>query len=95
MTMKKLTTEEIDARLRTLPDWKRDGEKLVRELVFPNFVSAFGFMTKVALLAESQDHHPDWQNVYNRVHIVLCTHDAGGITDNDFRLAEAISKVAS
>jgi 4a-hydroxytetrahydrobiopterin dehydratase len=94
MATKKLSADEVDARLGELSGWTRDGETLVRELKFADFVSAFGFMTKVALLAESQDHHPDWQNVYNRVRITLWTHDAGGITDRDLRLATSISKVA-
>jgi len=94
MSIAKLSAEDVDARLRQLPDWKRDGDKLVREFQFADFVSAFGFMTKVALLAEARDHHPEWQNVYNRVHIALRTHDAGGITERDIDLAAAISRTA-
>jgi 4a-hydroxytetrahydrobiopterin dehydratase len=88
----KLESAEIDERLATLPEWRREGDAIVRELAFPNFVAAFGFMTKVALLAEKQDHHPEWSNVYGRVRIALSTHDAGGITERDFRLARAISE---
>lgn len=88
---RKLDAPEIEERLASLPDWKREGNAIVRELKFPDFVTAFGFMTQVALLAEKHDHHPDWTNVYNRVRIQLTTHDAGGITERDFRLATAIS----
>lgn len=81
-------------------DWKEevssDGRSaLVREFKFIDFVSAWGFMNKVALLAEKMDHHPDWSNVYNKVSIRLTTHDAGNkITDKDRKLAEEIDKLA-
>lgn len=93
MALTKLDPKEIERRLLGLPDWKREGEAIVREFSFPNFVAAFGFMARVALLAEKQDHHPNWSNVYNRVRIQLSTHDAGGLTERDFRLAEAISQL--
>jgi 4a-hydroxytetrahydrobiopterin dehydratase len=93
-TLTKLEADEIEKRLSALPEWKREGDALVREYKFPNFVRAFGFMTHVALLAEKQDHHPDWSNVYGRVRIALSTHDANGITERDFRLAKAISEIA-
>lgn len=68
-----------------------DQSKLVREVVFSDFVEAFGFMSRVALLAEKSDHHPNWSNVYNRVVIELTTHDAGNqVTDRDRALAAAI-----
>lgn len=85
----RLTEGEIDERLKKTPAWRvRDG-KLHRAFEFDDFVSAFGFMTRVALVAESNNHHPDWSNVYNRVRIDLHTHDAGGITQLDFDLAAA------
>jgi 4a-hydroxytetrahydrobiopterin dehydratase len=87
----RLTPEEIAARLPALPDWRRDGDHLVREFAFPDFSAAFAFMTRVALLAETQDHHPEWSNVYGKVEIRLSTHDAGGLTEYDFRLAASIS----
>jgi len=59
----------------------------VREFVFADFAEAFAFMTQVALAAEKRNHHPEWANVYNRVNVVLCTHDAGGLTALDFELA--------
>ena len=61
-----------------------------RHCVFKDFVAAFGFMSQVALLAESMNHHPEWSNVYNRVEIALTTHDASGITERDFKLATQI-----
>jgi 4a-hydroxytetrahydrobiopterin dehydratase len=73
--------------------WAVVDGKLHRELEFKDFVEAFGFMAKVALLAEKADHHPNWSNVYNKVVIDLVTHDQGGITDKDNDLAAAINKV--
>jgi 4a-hydroxytetrahydrobiopterin dehydratase len=84
-----MTESEIENRA---PGWKVINGKLHRELKFADFVSAFGFMSRVALLAEKRDHHPEWSNVYNKVVIDLVTHDAGGITDKDVELAQAIEK---
>lgn len=89
----KLDSRVIETRLSELPDWRHEGDALRRDFVFPDFVAAFGFMTRVALLAEAQQHHPDWHNVYNRVRITLSTHDAGGITERDFRLAHSIGSL--
>jgi 4a-hydroxytetrahydrobiopterin dehydratase len=91
---KKLTGEEVAERLQGAPGWLIENAKLRREFVFTDFVAAFGFMSSVALLAEKQDHHPEWSNVYNKVTIELTTHDAGGITAKDFVLAAAIDRVA-
>ena len=68
--------------------------KLHSEFKFANFVAAFGFMTQVAMLAERANHHPEWFNVYNKVAISLTTHDAGGISERDFKLAQEIAKLA-
>ncbi len=87
---KKLSDSEIKEKLKKLKNWKYTNNKLSREFTFKNFVEAFSFMTAVALEAEKMDHHPDWENVYNRVVINLNTHDADGITDKDFKLAHAI-----
>ena len=81
-----------------VPDWalvaEGDTSKLVREFKFTDFVSAFGFMSQVALLAEVRNHHPNWSNVYNRVTIELTTHDAGNtVTDKDIELATAINQL--
>ena len=74
--------------------WEEKDNKLVRTFVFKDFLEAFGFMTKVAIAAEKQDHHPNWSNVYNTVVIELTTHDAGNVvTDNDRKLAEIIDSL--
>ena len=75
----------------TLPQWTVDQQSISRELVFRDFNEAFGFMSRVALLAESRNHHPNWSNVYNRVSITLSTHDLGGLSDLDIELAAAVS----
>jgi 4a-hydroxytetrahydrobiopterin dehydratase len=90
----KLTGEEIDLALSRLEGWQLVAGKLHRELRFHSFVHAFGFMASVALVAESMNHHPEWQNVYNRVIIDLTTHDAGGISGRDIALAERIDELA-
>ncbi|MBO9640605.1 4a-hydroxytetrahydrobiopterin dehydratase [Siphonobacter aquaeclarae] len=74
--------------------WEEKDNKLVREFQFRDFSEAFAFMTRVALLAEKADHHPEWSNVWNKVRIALSTHDAGNIvTHKDRRLAAAIDKL--
>ena len=89
----KLTEAEIAERLRALPQWTSKAGKLHRELLLADFVAAFGFMARCALVAEKLDHHPEWFNVYNRVTIDLSTHDAGGVTAKDFELAAAMEKL--
>lgn len=91
----RLTGAERTAALASLPHWQLDtaGTGITREFRFPDFRAAFAFMTGVALLAEKADHHPEWSNVYNRVTIRLSTHDAGGLTDKDIRLAGSIDKL--
>lgn len=74
--------------------WKEENNQLKKTFIFRNFVEAFSFMTRVALIAEKMNHHPSWTNVYNRVEIALNTHDAGDIvTDRDRKLADAIDKI--
>ena len=90
---RKLDQDEITAGLQSIAGWSLDDEKLFREFRFPSFVEAFGFMASVATLAEKQDHHPEWFNVYNKVQIRLTTHEAGGITENDFGLARSIDQI--
>ena len=75
------------------PSWIIDSKTIMKEFKFNNFIEAFGFMSKVALLSEKMDHHPNWQNTYNKVKIELTTHDMGGITTNDVKLAEFIDKL--
>jgi len=93
MAKRTLTPDEITTELARTPGWQVKDDKLHRELKFPNFVAAFGFMTQVALLAETQNHHPEWFNVYGRVTIDLTTHDVGGISTRDFRLARSINDI--
>ncbi len=83
--------ERADA-LDGLPDWDYDEERdaITRRVMFADFAEAFGFMARVALVAEKMDHHPEWSNVWNRVDILLTTHDAQGLSPRDVELAEAI-----
>ena len=92
MTIKRLDESEIARALVALPEWQIVDSKLQRTFKFGNFVSAFGFMTKVALLAERMDHHPEWFNVYGTLRIDLTTHDCGGLSARDVRLADAIDR---
>ncbi|KRA95830.1 pterin-4-alpha-carbinolamine dehydratase [Devosia sp. Root685] len=89
----RLKPAEIAAARSKLTGWTiEDGEKQLRgSFKFKDFSEAFGFMSRVALLADKADHHPDWSNSYNKVEIVLSTHDAGGLTQKDIDLAEKIS----
>lgn len=86
----KLDQAAIDAWVASNPGWELDDQAMVKSLTFADFATAFGFMTRIAIIAERMDHHPEWSNVYNRVDVRLTTHDAGGITELDFALAEAI-----
>jgi 4a-hydroxytetrahydrobiopterin dehydratase len=88
----KLTGAERAALPATLPDWQVvDGrDAITRTFTFADFSAAWGFMCRVALAAEKLDHHPEWSNVWNKVVIVLATHDAGGLSDRDVALARAI-----
>jgi 4a-hydroxytetrahydrobiopterin dehydratase len=96
MPIPKLTDAERDADLSRLPDWKLrdDGLAITRRFTFANFSEAFAFMTRVALLAEKADHHPEWSNVWNRVEIALTTHDSGGLSARDVALAKAIGEIS-
>lgn len=87
MAVKKLADAEIQQRLAQVNGWTVQDGKLHKEFQFDTFVTAFGFMTQLALIAESMNHHPEWFNVYNRVTIDLMTHDAGGISELDFEWA--------
>jgi 4a-hydroxytetrahydrobiopterin dehydratase len=93
MSPNPLAQEALSAALAELPGWSIVDGKLHRELRFPDFVRAFGFMTSVALVAEAHDHHPEWSNVYGRVVVDLTTHDAGGITEKDVALARKIDEL--
>ncbi len=89
----RLTDAQRAELARTLPGWSlvNGRDAIERSFRFRDFNEAWGFMNRVALLAESQNHHPDWSNVWSRVRIELSTHDAGGLTDNDVKLAQAIN----
>ena len=89
--MEKLGEEQIRRELESLPGWSVSNGKLHKDFEFADFVEAFGFMTRAAIMAERMNHHPEWFNVYNRVSVDLMTHDAGGITGNDVKLAGALN----
>ena len=90
-----LSEAERAEALDGLPDWDYDEarEAITRSVTFADFAEAFGFMARVALIAERMDHHPEWTNVWHRVDILLTTHDAGGLSPRDIELAEAIDAV--
>jgi len=90
--MKQLEQETRTAFLRDHPLWHlvAGRDAITRDFVFADFSEAFAFMTRVALLAETMNHHPEWSNVYRNVSVTLSTHDAGGLTELDTRLAKAI-----
>jgi len=89
-----LSVEEINERLNvSTPSWSYKGASIEREFKFNDFKQAFEFMTSVAAIAETLNHHPNWSNIYNKVIITLTTHDAGGITELDFELATEIDKI--
>ena len=92
MPIPRLSEAEVTAALAGLPDWtlRADGLAMTRTLRFKDFAQAFAFMTRVALHAEKADHHPEWCNVWNRVDITLTTHDAGGLSQRDIAMAQAI-----
>lgn len=90
----KLSAADIKASVAKLGGWSLDEGKLRREFKFANFVEAFGFMCRAALVCEKMDHHPEWSNVYNKVKVDLVTHSAGGITELDVRLATRMNELA-
>jgi len=91
--MMRLSKEDIDEELKSLPGWSVVNEKLHKEFQFDNFNQAFGFMTRSAMEIEKMNHHPEWFNVYNKITIELTTHDAGGITKNDVNLAKILNSL--
>jgi 4a-hydroxytetrahydrobiopterin dehydratase len=94
MARAKLSGTEIASALSSLPGWSVVNEKLHREYKFPDFVHAFGFMATCATAIEAMNHHPEWFNVYGKVHVDLTTHDAGGITHKDVELATLMEGIA-
>lgn len=97
MKYEKLERAAVDEKLTALEGWTLagDAESIAKAFKFANFREAFGFMTQSALAAEKFDHHPEWFNVYSRVEVTLTTHDAGGLTEQDFRMAKAMDKAAT
>jgi 4a-hydroxytetrahydrobiopterin dehydratase len=93
MPAKKLTAEEVQQHLSQFPGWSLKDGKLHRAFECKDFVAAFGNMTRVALVAESMNHHPEWFNVYNKVVIDLNTHSVSGISELDFKLASKIDQI--
>lgn len=96
MAIERLSDAERADALDALDEWDHDEARdaIVRRFAFADFSEAFGFMTRVAMLAEAADHHPEWSNVYNRVEILLTTHDAGGLSARDIDLATRIDALA-
>jgi len=92
-----LSNDDLSALSRNLPDWtlESDRKAISRTLKFADFKQAFAFMTRVAAEADRMDHHPEWSNVYNTVSIRLTTHDSGGLTESDIRLARLIDRAVS
>jgi 4a-hydroxytetrahydrobiopterin dehydratase len=86
----KLSDQEIQTHLQTLNTWQIQDAKLHKTYTFKNFIEAFGFMTKAALVAEKMNHHPEWSNVYKVVTVNLMTHDVGGISELDIELAKKL-----
>ena len=93
----KLVGDVRKAALATLTGWSEvtGRDAIAKKFIFKDFNQAFGFMTRAALVAEKMDHHPEWFNVYKTVEVTLSTHDAGGVTELDIKLAEAMNKFAS
>lgn len=91
-----LSRDARDAALAQLTGWQvvDDRDAIRRQLKFADFNAAFGFMTRVALVAEKMNHHPEWSNVWNRVEVTLTSHDVGGLTERDVELAETIDRIA-
>jgi len=92
----KLTAEARKTALAKLDGWSEVAgrDAIMKKFVFKDFSEAFGFMTRAALMAEKMDHHPEWFNVYKTVEVTLSTHDAGGVTERDIKLAEAMDRIA-
>jgi 4a-hydroxytetrahydrobiopterin dehydratase len=90
-------SQDIESFLQKNTGWRKtDGRSAIQKTFeFKNFNAAFGFMTRVAMVAEQMNHHPEWFNVYNRLDVTLSTHDAGGVTEKDFRLAEKMDRFFS
>lgn len=91
--MSKLSEQDIEKKLLRLPDWEYFDNAIHAEFEFENFKDCFSAMSRIAFECEALNHHPNWSNVYNVLSISLSTHDAGGVTNKDFKLAEAIEMI--
>ena len=89
----KLSEAQIQDRLKDFPNWDFEDNAIHTVIEFENFKEVFATMTRIAFEAEEQNHHPDWSNVYNELSITLNTHDAGGVTENDFKLVQSIEEI--
>ena len=94
--VERLSEEERELALEALPGWElvAGRDAITRTFTFDDFNAAFGFMARVAMIAEKMNHHPEWFNVYNRVEVTLSTHDADGLTERDLKLAKAMDSCA-
>lgn len=92
-TMKKLSTNEIENELKNLNGWQLEENAIHTKLEFENFKETFSIMTRITFEAEAQQHHPEWTNVYNSLSISLSTHDAGGVTEKDMKMAKTIEGI--
>ena len=92
MAVEKMDRSEAESQVQALDGWDfaRDGDAIAKTFTFGDFSEAWGFMNRVALIAEKHDHHPEWFNVYNKVEITLTTHDAEGLSERDMTMAKAI-----
>ena len=93
MKVTKISHKEIEKELIDMPGWAIVEDKLHKEFKFDDFNQAFGFMTRAAMHIEKMNHHPEWFNVYNKLIVDLTTHDAGGITENDIKLAKTLNSL--
>jgi 4a-hydroxytetrahydrobiopterin dehydratase len=88
-----LSQQQIEEQLSAYPDWEYCDDAIHAEFEFENFKDCFSAMSRIAFECEAQNHHPEWKNVYNKLFISLSTHDAGGVTEKDFKLLKAIEQI--
>ncbi|WP_456698307.1 4a-hydroxytetrahydrobiopterin dehydratase [Aeromicrobium sp. P5_D10] len=93
--MTAFTDDQIETALETLPGWSQEGEAVVKSFEFTDFAAAIAFINRAVGPIDEMDHHPEWTNVYNRVDVRLTSHDAGGVTDRDVRLAKVLDRLAA
>ena len=93
MPVKKLLKREIDTNLKALNGWRFLNNGIKKDFLFKDFSEAFAFLTRIAMISEKMNHHAEWSGVYNKVHIRLSTHDAGGVTQKDIDMASLIEKL--